>query len=95
MDVTSTTSFPGEFWKKLKPLLPNNTDGANNIHLLDKGKLISNPSTAVNDFFVNPRIQESVLSLTEDDFDNHPSITTIWSKWYQLDFAFMEITTEP
>ena len=65
------------------------------VHLLDEGKLISNPSTAVNDdFFVNPRIQESALSLTEDDFDNHASITTISSKWCQLDFAFMEITTE-
>ena len=97
IDATSRISFPGEFWKKLKPLLPNNkfkADGANNIHLLDEGKLISNPSTAVNDFFVSPRTQESALSLTEDDFDNHPSITTIRSNWCQLDFAFMEITTE-
>jgi len=61
---------------------------------LDEGILISNPSTALNDFFVNPRIQESALNSTEDDFNNHPSITTIRSKSYQLDFAFMEITTE-
>lgn len=71
--------------KKLKPLPPNNkinSNGANNIHLLDEGKLISNPSTALNDFFVNPRTQESALNLTEDDFDNLPSITTIRSKSY-------------
>ena len=46
-DAASTTSSTGLFWKKMKPLLPNNksnTDGATNIHLLDDGKLISNPS---------------------------------------------------
>ena len=37
---------------------------------------------ALDDFFVNPRIQESALNLTEDDFDNQRSITTIRSKSY-------------
>ena len=64
----------------MKPLLPNNksnTDGATNIHLLDDGKLISNPSAVFNHFFVNPKIQVSALSLTEENFNDHPSIAAI------------------
>jgi len=77
----------------MKPLLPNNksnTDGTSNIHLLDDGKLVSNPSNVFNDFFVNPRIQDSALSLTEENFGDHPSIAAIKSKSYKLDFAFKE-----
>ena len=85
--------------KKMKPLLPNNksnTYGAANILLVDNGKLIStcNPSAVFNHFFVNLRIQDSALSLTEEDFNIHPSIVAIKSKSFKLDFAFKEINTE-
>ena len=65
-DAALTTSTTSLFWKKIKLLLPNNKsniDGATDIHLLDDGKLISNLSTVLNDFFVNPSVQESALSL--------------------------------
>ena len=81
----------------MKPLLPNNKsniDGATDINLLDDGKLISNPSTVLNDFFVNPRVQALALSLTEEDFTDHPSIAAIKSKSFQLNFAFTENKTE-
>ena len=96
-DAASGTSSAGLFWKKMKPLLPNNksnTDGTANIHLLDDGKLVSNPSNVFNDFFVNPRIQDSALSLTKENFGDHPSIAAIKSKSYNFDFAFKEINKE-
>lgn len=76
----------------MKPLLPNNKsiiDGATNTHLLEEGepttaKLISNPRTVVNDFFVNTKIQESALNSKEEHFDNNPSIITIKGKSYQM-----------
>ena len=42
----------------------------------------------------SPRIQESVLNLTEDDFSDHPSIAAIKSKSYLLDFTFTIFNTE-
>ena len=81
----------------MKPLLPkskSNIDGSADTRLLDNGQLIPNPSAVLNDFFASPRIQESVLNLTEEDFSDHPSIATIKNKSYLLDFTFMEIKTE-
>ena len=42
----------------------------------------------------SPRIQESVLNLTEDDFSDHPSIAAKKSKSYLLDFTFTIFNTE-
>ena len=96
-DAASTTPSPGLFWKKMKPLLTkskSNIDGSADIPLLDNGQLIPNPSNVLNDFFASPRIQESVLNLTEEDFSDHPSIATIKNKSYLLDFTFTEIKME-
>ena len=67
VDAASTTSFSGEFWKK--PLLPNNkfnADGANNIHLVDEKKLISNIfiGTEANDFFVGTQEYRNMTLIT-------------------------------
>ena len=96
-DIASTIPSTGLFWNKMKPLLPknkSNIDGSTDIRLLDNGQLISNPSTVLNDFFASPRIQESVLNLTEQDFSDHPSLAAIKNKSYLLDFTFMEINME-
>lgn len=45
-NAASTKSCPGLFWKKMKPLLPNNNssgDSLNDIFPLDNGKVASNP----------------------------------------------------
>ena len=81
----------------MKPLLPknkSNIDGFADIRLLDNGQLISNPSAVLNDFFASPRIQESVLNLTEYDLSDHPSIAAIKNKTYLPDFAFTIFNTE-
>ena len=81
----------------MKPLLLTNkssTNSATDIHLLDDGKVISDPSTLLKDYFESPRIQESALGLSEEDFRDHHSITIIESKSLQLDFAFKETDVE-
>ena len=95
-NAASTKSCPGLFWKKMKPLLPNNNssgNSTNDIFLLDNGKVASNPCATLNESFVNPRIPESVLNLSEEDFTDHPSIVTIKSKFNPLNFSFAEINS--
>ena len=67
---------------------------SHHLLVLDDGKVISDPSTLLNDFFISPRIQESALELSEEDFRDHHSITVIENKSHQLDFAFKEIDVE-
>lgn len=90
------TSATGQFWKKMKPLLPSNKSSVDSaeIHLLEDGKIISDPSVLFNDYFSQPRICNSALQLSEEDFGDHHSITTIKNKSYQLDFTFMETNVE-
>ena len=81
----------------MKPLLPNNNSSGNSLNdifLLDNGKVASNPCATLNESFVNPRIPESVLNLSEEDFIDHPSIATIKSELNPLNFSFTEINSE-
>ena len=50
----ATDSSPGSvglFWKKMKPLLPNRKPnaGADTIHLIEDGKVVSDPSSTFNE----------------------------------------------
>ena len=66
----------------VKSLLPNNkfnTAGTNSIHPLDDGKLTSNNNAIFKHFFVNPKIQDSPLSFTEEDQNDRRSIAAIKS----------------
>ena len=37
---------PGEFWKKLKPLLPNNKPNTDSkLYLIEEGKIITKPAS--------------------------------------------------
>ena len=81
----------------MKPLLPNNNSSGNSLNdifLLDNGKVASNPCATLNESFVNPRIPESVLNLSEEDLIDHPSIATIKSELNLLNFSFTEINLE-
>ena len=81
----ATDSSPGSvglFWKKMKPLLPNRKPnaGADTIHLIEDGKVVSDPSSTFNEYFSTPVIFEFELSLTMEDFENHPSVVLIRNK---------------
>ena len=52
---------PGEFWKKLKPLLPSsNSSSDNSIHLIEGDKLITDPTPVFNEYFCSPVIDQKL-----------------------------------
>ena len=44
--------------------------------------------------FQHPPINEHVLSVSESDFINHPSVVDIANQSYQLNFSFEPVTLE-
>ena len=85
----------GSFWKKLKPLLPNNKpiiDG-NNVRLIEDGKVVTDTSITFNNYFTSPIIKEPILNFSEDDFENHTSVVTIRNQSFDLDFSFEQINS--
>lgn len=95
VEAASTShSTVGLFWKKMKPLLPNNnsTTIETNIHLIENGKLVADPSTVFNTFFTTPVIEETILNLSEQDFENHVSVQSIKKQCYDLNFSFQQVS---
>ena len=78
----------------MKPLLPNRNPnaGADTIHLIEDGKVVSDPSSTFNEYISTPAIFEFELSLTMEDFENHPSVVLIRNKSFNLDFSFEPVT---
>ena len=85
---------PGEFWKKLKPLLPSsNSSSDNSIHLKEGNKLITDPASVFNEYFCSPVIDQDALKLTED-FSSHSSVMEILNQGVNLNFSFAVINSE-
>ena len=85
---------PGEFWKKLKPLLPSsNSSSDNSIHLIGD-KLVTDPASVFNEYFCSPVIDQNVLKLTEDHFSSHSSVIEILNQGVNLNFSFAVINSE-
>ena len=69
---------PGEFWKKIKPLLPSsNSSSDNSIHLIEGDNLITDPASVFNEYFSSAVIHQDALKLTEDHFVRHSSVMEI------------------
>ena len=95
LKASTSNQNHGDFRKKLKPLLPNSKSNSDNqIHLIEDGKLTTNPASMFNEYFATPVINESVLNLDEDHFLDHASITIIKNLKVDLNFSFEEINCE-
>lgn len=92
--MTSKRSV-GEFWKNVKPLLPCTNKGRNddNIILIDNGKLVDDPASVFNKYFTTPLIEESILSMNENDYIDHPSVQLIKDQNFNLNFHFNPISS--
>ena len=80
----------------MKPFLPASSKsniGSNAFHLIEVGKVVSDPSAVFNEYVSTPVIGEPVLSLSMDYFENHPSTVLIRSKSINLDFSFSPVTS--
>ena len=60
-DSASNATTPKSFWKKLKPLLPSAERDVSqeDIHLIDEGKVVKEPSDLFNSFFSSPILEQS------------------------------------
>lgn len=75
----------------MKPLLPDNKVLALITFIFWMMEKLFSNSTISNHFFVNPKIQDSALGFTEEDFKDRPSIAAVKSKPFYLNFALEEI----
>ena len=89
-DSASNASTPNSFWKNLKPLLPSarREVSQDDIHLIDDGKVIKEPSNFFNSFFSTPVLDQPALKLKREEFSTHPSISSISSRDFKLNFSF-------
>lgn len=64
--VSSTTTSNAQFWKLMKPLIPNKSGSSVNdnlnIHLIENGEVVPDPSVVFNKFFAQPRIEKKAYS---------------------------------
>lgn len=94
-DSAANATTPGGFWKRMKSLLPYTGQGTSqqDIQLLENGKVVMEPSNFFNAFFSTPVLDQSVLALTEDDCRAHPSVTSILSNEFNLNFSFCPVSS--
>ena len=68
-DSAANATTPGGFWKRMKSLLPCTGHGTSqqDMHLLDGGKVVIEPSNLINAFFSTPILDQTVLALTHSN----------------------------
>ena len=95
-DASTAAKHPGDFWKKMRPLLPNS--GANkqsNITLVENGTVITEPSAVAdvfNDYFANV-VPSGDSSEEVDDFADHPSVKLIEAREVLDSFSFEPVSS--
>ena len=79
--------------KKLKSLLPSvgRDVSQEDIHLIDDGKVVKEPSNLFNSFFSIPILDHSALKLKQEEFLTHPSVSSITSRDFKLNFSFQPV----
>ncbi|KAL9950201.1 hypothetical protein ACROYT_G042672 [Oculina patagonica] len=94
-DSAANATTPGGFWMKMKPFLPRTGQDTSqqDIHLMDNGKVIMEPSNFFNAFFSNPILDQAVLGITQDGFRGHSSVSSILANDFNLDFSFSTVSS--
>ena len=70
LEATSTpTSSTG-----LLPQTTNSNNDGSTIQLVENGSMISDASSVFNNYFTTPSVEESILNMSEQDFENHISV---------------------
>ena len=95
MDASINSKHQGEFWSKMKPLLPSKGKKQSKIILLEDGSLMTDTLTVANTFnnyFSEVAVTEGMDKIT-DDFANHPSVKLITEKCNnKLCFSFNSVS---
>ncbi|PFX17810.1 hypothetical protein AWC38_SpisGene17852 [Stylophora pistillata] len=86
----------GEFWKKMKPLLPSKAKMQSKILLLENQLLITDPKCVAetfNDYFCNVAASDGT-QMSVDEFTDHPSVKRIAEHFgpaSNFDFQLIEV----
>ena len=95
LDSSANTTTPGDFWKRVKPLLPSSgQDNSDGTCIMDRGAVVSDPSNLFNEHFSSPVLDRAVLTKSVEDFEHHPGVTSISSCNVNLGFSFQPVSTE-
>ena len=63
LDSSANTTTPGDFWKRVKPLLPSSgQDNSDGTCIMDRGAVVSDPSNLFNEHFSSPVLDRAVLT---------------------------------
>ena len=94
MDASVNTKHHGEFWSKMKPLLPGKIKTKSKIVLLENDNYITDSlivAESFNEYFCEIAVSGGD-ALVADDFINHPSIQAIAdSNALQTEFNFVPV----
>ena len=95
-NATSNAKHPGEFWKTMKPLLPNSSlFKQNSVTLVEGGKVLTEPSEVVvsNNYFAWVIALETHRGSVEN-FSDHPSVQGITSiQVFEHPFTFEPVSS--
>ena len=95
MDASINSKHHGEFWSKMRPLLPSKGKKQSKIILLEDKSLVSDTLTVANTFnnyFSEVAVTEG-MDKTTDDFADHPSVKLITEKCNnKLCFSFNTVS---
>ena len=93
-DGSLSARHPGEFWRKMKPLLPTssgkNTQG---VILVEGSRVISDHGCVAevfSDYFANIILLEH---RSDTDYIDHPSINSISNLRFSSDFNYSQVST--
>ena len=93
-DTSLNAKHPGEFWRKMKPLLP--TSSGKNIQgviLVEGSSVVSDPGCVAevfSDYFAN------IIQLehrSDTDYTDHPSIKAISNLRFSSEFNYSPVST--
>ena len=95
-NASNTAKHPGEFWKKMQPLLPNSDHHKqDNIILVENDRVITEPSRVAevfNDYCANVA---EVGNKTDGpvDFSEHPSVKSLTERKFLNNFSFNPVNS--
>lgn len=91
--ASTKCAHPGEFWKKLKPLLPSKSAPQQNIQLLEEGRLITDNTKVANVFnkYFTDGVSAHIPNLCESSFINHASVNEIRQRYKYKHFSFSSV----
>ena len=93
IDTSNSSKHHGEFWSKMKPLLPNKGKKQSKIILVEDVRVVTDSSDVAeifNEYFCDVAVNEGT-DRTVEDFADHPSVKLIIENGDVQSFSFSTV----